>query len=73
MKRLVIIAEGDTEESFVNNILSPHFNSLGLYNDIQCFKIKKSNGGFLRQNKINIRPLALLIFFRGSQGTVHQD
>lgn len=52
MKRLVIIAEGDTEESFVNNILSPHFNSLGLYNDIQCFKIKKSSGGLSKYSDV---------------------
>ena len=52
MKRLVIIAEGDTEESFVNNILSPHFNSLGLYNDIQCFKIKKSSGGISKYSDV---------------------
>ncbi len=37
MKRLVVIAEGETEESFVNNILIPYFNSLGIYNYIQCF------------------------------------
>lgn len=52
MKRLVIIAEGDTEESFVNNILSPYFISLGLYNDIQCFKIKKSNGGISKYSDV---------------------
>lgn len=52
MKRLVIIAEGDAEESFVNNILSPHFTSLGLYNNIQCFKIKKSNGGISKYSDV---------------------
>lgn len=52
MKRLVIIAEGDAEESFVNNILSPHFASLGLFNNIQCFKIKKSNGGISKYNDV---------------------
>lgn len=52
MKRLVIIAEGDAEESFVNNILSPHFTSLGLYNNIQCFKIKKSNGGVSKYSDV---------------------
>lgn len=52
MKRLVIIAEGDAEESFVNNILSLHFTSLGLYNNIQCFKIKKSNGGISKYSDV---------------------
>lgn len=52
MKRLVIIAEGDAEESFVNNILSPHFVSLGLFNTIQCFKIKKSNGGISKYSDV---------------------
>ena len=52
MKRLVIIVEGDAEESFVNNILSPHFTSLGLYNSIQCFKIKKSNGGISKYSDV---------------------
>ena len=52
MKRLVIIVEGDAEESFVNNILSPHFTSLGLYYSIQCFKIKKSNGGISKYSDV---------------------
>lgn len=52
MKRLVIIVEGDAEESFVNNILSPYFTSLGLYNSIQCFKIKKSNGGISKYSDV---------------------
>ena len=45
MKRLVFIVEGETEESFVNNILRPHFLNCGLYNPIQCFKIKHTQGG----------------------------
>lgn len=58
MKRLVVIAEGETEESFVNNILIPYFNSLGIYNCIQCFKTKHSNGGlskysYIKQDIIN--------------------
>ena len=52
MKRLIIIAEGDAEENFVNSILAPHFNSLGLYNGIQCFKIKKSNGGISKYSDV---------------------
>lgn len=52
MKRLVVIAEGETEESFVNNILTPYFNSLGIYNYIQCFKTKHSNGGLSKYSYI---------------------
>ena len=52
MKRLVIVAEGDAEESFVNSILSPYFASLGLYNSIQCFKIKNSNGGVSKYSDV---------------------
>lgn len=52
MKRLVVIAEGETEESFVNHILIPYFNSLGIYNYIQCFKTKHSNGGLSKYSYI---------------------
>ena len=45
MKRLVFIVEGETEEAFVNSILRPYFQSFGLYNPIQCFKIKHTQGG----------------------------
>lgn len=52
MKRLVIIAEGETEESFVNNILCPFFCSKGIYNTIQCFKTKHSHGGMSKYSYI---------------------
>ena len=52
MKRLVIIVEGETEESFVNNILCPYFCSKGLYNTIQCFKTKHSHGGVSKYSYI---------------------
>lgn len=45
MKRLVFIVEGETEEAFVNSILRPYFQSCGLYNPVQCFKIKHTQGG----------------------------
>ena len=45
MKRLVFIVEGETEEAFVNTILRPYFQSCGLYNPVQCFKIKHTQGG----------------------------
>ena len=52
MKRLVIIAEGETEESFVNNILCHFFCSKGIYNSIQCFKTKHSHGGMSKYSYI---------------------
>ena len=52
MKRLVIIAEGETEESFVNNIFCPFFCSKGIYNSIQCFKTKHSHGGMSKYSYI---------------------
>ena len=45
MKRLVFIVEGETEESFVNTILRPYFLRCGLFNPVQCFKIKHTQGG----------------------------
>ncbi len=58
MKRLVVIVEGETEEGFVNRILSPYFCSLGIFNVVQCFKTKHSNGGiakysYIKQDIIN--------------------
>lgn len=52
MKRLVVVVEGETEESFINNILAPYFHSLGIYNSIQCFKTKHSNGGVSKYSYI---------------------
>lgn len=45
MKRIVFIVEGETEEAFVNTILSPYFQGCGFLNPIQCFKIKHTQGG----------------------------
>lgn len=45
MKRLVFIVEGDSELRFVKEVLEPYFHSSGLYNGIQCFKLKHSGGG----------------------------
>lgn len=45
MKRIVFIVEGETEEAFVNKILRPYFQRCGLYNPLQCFKIKHTHGG----------------------------
>ena len=60
MKRLVIIAEGETEESFVNNILCPFFCSKGIYNSIQCFKTKHSHGGMSKYSYIHKDSLTII-------------
>ena len=59
MKRSVFIVEGEPEESFVNNVLKPYFCSEGIYNAIQCFKTKHSNGGiskysYIKEDILNI-------------------
>ena len=35
MKRLHVTAEGQTEESFVNNTLKPYLASYGVYADVR--------------------------------------
>lgn len=52
MKRLVFIVEGETEEAFVNTILRPYFQSCGLYNPVQCFKIKHTQGGMHKYSHV---------------------
>lgn len=52
MKHLIYIVEGDTEERFVNEILSRYFVSKGLYNRVQCFKLKHSNGGISKYSHL---------------------
>ena len=53
MKRLVFIVEGETEEAFVNNILRPYFQDCGLFNPIQCFKIKHTQGGMHKYSYVS--------------------
>lgn len=43
MKCLIIVVEGQTEETFVKEILRPYFNSLGLY-EVIPIKIQTSKG-----------------------------
>lgn len=71
MKRLVFIVEGETEEAFVNTILRPYFQQCGLYNPIQCFKIKHTQGGMRKYsyvrndvlNTINERDVIVTTMF----------
>ena len=52
MKRLLFIVEGETEEAFVNTILRPYFQNCGLYNPVQCFKIKHTQGGMHKYSHV---------------------
>lgn len=52
MKRLVAIVEGETEEAFVNKILSPYIWNKGYSIAIQCFKLKHSGGGVSKYSHI---------------------
>jgi hypothetical protein len=45
MKDLYIVAEGETEEEFVNRLLIPYLNKQGVHTNIQVIMIKKSGGG----------------------------
>lgn len=45
MKRIIVIGEGQTEQSFCNDVLQPHFNKRSIY--IQNPVIKKKNGGIV--------------------------
>ena len=45
MKRIIIICEGQTEQSFCNDVLAPHFNRLEIY--LETPTIKKNGGGIV--------------------------
>jgi len=45
MKRIIIIGEGQTEQSFCSAVLQPHFNKYSIY--IQNPVIKKTSGGIV--------------------------
>lgn len=47
MKRLIIVVEGDTEQEFINKVLSPYLYTKGLLS-VNCFKIKHSKGGLTK-------------------------
>ena len=47
MSRVRIIVEGQTEETFVNDILSPHLNQMGVYP--HAFLFRKKGGSFAYQ------------------------
>jgi len=46
MKRFIIICEGQTEQSFCNEVLKPYFSSLEIF--LETPTIKKTHGGIVR-------------------------
>jgi len=50
MKRLIIICEGETEQEFCKEVLSPYFLEKNIY--IQAPIIKKSNGGIVKWSEL---------------------
>jgi hypothetical protein len=53
MKRLHITAEGQTEESFVNNTLKQHLASHGVYADVRRVLTGKKHGKLYRGGMTN--------------------
>ena len=49
MKRLVIVCEGQTEQSFCQNVLSPYFQTKGIV--VEAPTIKHSHGGIVPSNQ----------------------
>jgi hypothetical protein len=47
VNRVRILVEGQTEETFVNDILNPHLNRLGVY--LHAFLFRKKGGSFAYQ------------------------
>ena len=47
MRRLTIIVEGDTEKSFIDNVLGPYLYEKG-WECVDCFKIKHTKGGLTK-------------------------
>jgi len=59
MIRLNIVAEGQTEESFVNNVLKQHLALFNVFASVRCIETSRSKhyntvyrGGFIRYSKL---------------------
>lgn len=59
MKRIIIISEGQTEQSFCNDVLQPHLNERGIY--IENPAIKKTGGGIVRWDALKYQIEAHLL------------
>ena len=51
MNRVRILVEGQTEETFVNDILSPHLNQMGVYPHAFLFRRKGGSFAYQRARK----------------------
>ena len=53
MTRVVVICEGQTEETFVRDVLEPHFSPLGLYLNAQTIETSPGHrGGALNYDRV---------------------
>ena len=59
MIRLNIVAEGQTEESFVNNVLKRHLAFFNVFTSVRCIETSRSRhyskiyrGGFMKYSKL---------------------
>lgn len=41
MRRLHVLAEGQTEEAFVNQVLAPHLAGHGVVTDVRCVTTRR--------------------------------
>jgi hypothetical protein len=51
--RLILIVEGETEEMFVDNLLSPHLYSIGFQGSVVAIKPKKTRGGLSKYSDVS--------------------
>ncbi|TAG58365.1 MAG: DUF4276 family protein [Cytophagales bacterium] len=59
MKRIIIICEGQTEQSFCQNVLQPYFNTKNIW--LETPTIKKSGGGIVNWNSLKKQIITTLI------------
>jgi hypothetical protein len=53
MARLNIVVEGQTEETFVNDLLVPHLAAFGVYTSVRCVATSRSGGRWFRGGMIS--------------------
>ena len=57
MIRLHFVVEGQTEETFVNNILAPQLSSLNIFPDVRCVQTGRKHGKVHKGGISNYRKL----------------
>lgn len=56
MTRVVVICEGQTEETFVRDVLEPHFSPFGLYLNAQTIETSPGHrGGALNYDRVKVQ------------------